>query len=125
MRAQLPVGALPGAPTAAGKALLAWRDAWCEVVLEQPLRSYTDRTATGRQWLHRELDRTRARGFAVEDREFQADTRSGAVPVFGGDEAVAALGVVAPADRLPSDRQREIAEIAGRCAAGLSVDLVA
>jgi IclR family transcriptional regulator, acetate operon repressor len=111
--------------TASGKALLAWRDAWCEAVLEQPLASFTDRTATGRDWLRRELDRTRARGFAVEDRELRAASRGVAVPVFGVGEAVAALGVVAPAERLPPDLQREIAEIAGRCAARISARLVA
>jgi DNA-binding IclR family transcriptional regulator len=94
-------------------------------VLKQPLRSFTDRTLTGPDWLQRELARTRARGFAVEDREFQADTRGVAVPVFGGDEAVAALGVVAPAERLPPDRQREIADIVGLAAAELSTRLVA
>jgi IclR family acetate operon transcriptional repressor len=114
---------VPAHCTASGKALLAWRDAWCDAVLEQPLRSFTDRTATGRAWLRRELDRTRARGFAVEDRQFDADSRGVAVPVFSGDEAVAALGVVAPAERLAADRQRAIAEIAGRCAARLSADL--
>jgi IclR family transcriptional regulator, acetate operon repressor len=111
--------------TASGKALLAWRDSWREAVLEQPLRSFTDRTLTNRQWLRRELGRTRARGFAVEDREFQVDTRGVAVPIFGGAEAVAALGVVAPAERLPPDRQREIAAIAGRTAAQLSTRMVA
>jgi DNA-binding IclR family transcriptional regulator len=111
--------------TASGKALLAWRDSWREAVLKQPLPSVTDRTLTGPDWLRRELARSQARGFAVEDREFQAVTRGVAVPVFGGDEAVAALGVVAPAERLPPDRQREIAEIAGRAAAQLATRLVA
>jgi DNA-binding IclR family transcriptional regulator len=111
--------------TASGKALLAWRDAWREAVLEQPLRSFTDRTVTGPEWFRRELDRTRARGFAVEDREFDADTRGVAVPVFDGQQAVAALGIIAPAERLPPNRQREVAEAAGRYAARLSLDVVA
>jgi DNA-binding IclR family transcriptional regulator len=109
--------------TASGKALLAWRDAWRNAVLEQPLRSFTDRTLTGPEWLRRELGRTRARGFAVEDREYQAHTRGIAVPVFDGEHAVAALGVVAAVDRLPPDRQREIAELAGRTAARLSSEV--
>jgi IclR family transcriptional regulator, acetate operon repressor len=90
--------------TASGKALLAWRDAWRDAVLEQPLRSFTDRTLTGPEWLRRELGRTRSRGFAVEDREYQVTTRGLAVPVFDGEQAVAAPGVVAPADRLSPGR---------------------
>jgi IclR family KDG regulon transcriptional repressor len=109
--------------TASGKALLAWRDAWCDAVLEQPLSSFTERTLTGPEWLRRELGRTRSRGFAVEDREYQLTTRGVAVPVFDGDEAVAALGIVAPVDRLPPDRQAEIAQIAGQAAARLASDL--
>jgi DNA-binding IclR family transcriptional regulator len=68
--------------TATGKALLAWRDTWREAVLEQPLRSFTDRTMTGPDWLRRELARTQHRGFAVEDREFQV-----------GDSAIPLLDV--------------------------------
>jgi IclR family KDG regulon transcriptional repressor len=109
--------------TASGKALLAWRDAWREVVLEQTLSSFTERTLTGPAWLRRELIRTRARGFAVEDREYQVNTRGVAVPVFDGEQAIAALGVVAPADRLPPQRQAQIAEIAGLAAARFAQDL--
>ena len=33
--------------TAAGKALLAWRESWRDAVLAEPLESFTDRTTTG------------------------------------------------------------------------------
>ena len=85
--------------TAAGKALLAWRESWREAVLAQPLASFTERTTTGPESLRRELARTVARGYSVEDREYEADTRGLAAPVFAETgEAVAALAVVAPAD---------------------------
>ena len=88
--------------TASGKALLAWREAWREAVLAQPLTPFTDRTATGRQWLGRELARIVARGYAIEDREFDARARGVAAPVISASgEPVAALAVVAPASRLP------------------------
>lgn len=110
--------------TAAGKALLAWRERWREAVLAQPLRSFTDRTMTGPDWLRRELGRTVARGYSIEDREYEPDTRGLAAPVVSDSgETVAALGVVAPAARLPAERYREIGEAVMRAAVALSGDL--
>ena len=57
--------------TAAGKALLAWRESWRDAVLEQPLASFTERTNVGPESLRRELARTVARGYSVEDREYE------------------------------------------------------
>ena len=91
--------------TAAGKALLAWREGWREAVLEQPLESFTDRTNTGPESLRRELARTVARGYSIEDREYEGDTRGLAAPVFDETgEAMAALAVVAPVEQLQADR---------------------
>ena len=71
----------------------------------QPLESFTERTTVGPESLRRELARTVARGYAVEDREYEPDTRGLAAPVFAETgEAVAALAVVAPLERLPADR---------------------
>lgn len=86
--------------TAAGKALLAWRRSWQEAVLAEPLARFTDRTLVGPQWLRRELKRTVARGYAIEDREFDAEVRGVGVPLVIRGEAVAALAVVAPASHL-------------------------
>jgi IclR family transcriptional regulator, acetate operon repressor len=111
--------------TAAGKALLAWRKPWRDAVLEEPLAAFTDRTTTGPESLRRELGRTVARGYSVEDREYQPDARGIAAPVFSGDgdDAVAALAVVAPVTRLPAERFREIGEVVMDAAARLSADL--
>jgi DNA-binding IclR family transcriptional regulator len=110
--------------TAAGKALLAWRQPWREAVLTQTLASFTERTATGPEWLRKEAARTVARGYSIEDREFQPDSRALAAPVFSetGD-AVAALGLVAPASRLSADRYGELGEAVIRAARVLSEDL--
>jgi DNA-binding IclR family transcriptional regulator len=110
--------------TAAGKALLAWRQPWREAVLTQTLASFTERTATGPEWLRKEAARTVARGYSIEDREFQPDSRALAAPVFSetGD-AVAALGLVAPASRLSADRYGELGEAVIRAARALSEDL--
>lgn len=78
--------------TAAGKALLAWREPWRETVLERPLETYTDRTRTGPSALRREFGHIRARGYAIEDREYQPDTRALAAPVRYEKDTMAALG---------------------------------
>jgi DNA-binding IclR family transcriptional regulator len=110
--------------TAAGKALLAWRESWREAVLAEPLESFTDRTTTGPESLRRELGRTVARGYAVEDREYEPDTRGLAAPVFGeAGEAVAALAVVAPTADMPADRYSEFGDALMGAAAGLSSEL--
>jgi DNA-binding IclR family transcriptional regulator len=110
--------------TAAGKALLAWRESWREAVLGESLESFTDRTTTGPESLRRELGRTVARGYAVEDREYEPDTRGLAAPVFGeAGEAVAALAVVAPTADMPADRYSEFGDALMGAAAGLSSDL--
>jgi DNA-binding IclR family transcriptional regulator len=110
--------------TAAGKALLAWRDGWRDAVLEQPLASFTERTSVGPESLRRELARTVARGYSVEDREYDLATRGLAAPVFAeGGEAVAALAVVAPVERLQADRYGEVGAAVMRAAASLSAEL--
>jgi DNA-binding IclR family transcriptional regulator len=110
--------------TAAGKALLAWRQPWRDAVLDQRLESFTDRTTVGPEALRRELARTVARGYAVEDREHEADTRGVAAPVFSDrGEAIAALAVVAPLARLPAERYREIGAAVMRAADELSAEL--
>jgi IclR family acetate operon transcriptional repressor len=115
---------VPCHATAAGKALLAWREGWREAVLEQPLASFTDRTNAGPESLRRELARTVARGYSVEDREYEGATRGLAAPVFNDTgEAVAALAVVAPVEELQADRYTEVGAAVMRSAAALSAEL--
>jgi IclR family KDG regulon transcriptional repressor len=115
---------VPSHCTAAGKALLAWREPWREAVLTQPLESFTERTLTGPEFLRKELGRTVARGYSVEDREYAPDTRGLAAPVVSDSgETLAALGVVAPVARLPADSYRELGETVMRAATSLSRDL--
>jgi DNA-binding IclR family transcriptional regulator len=110
--------------TAAGKALLAWREPWREVVLTQRLEAFTERTTVGPEALRRELARTVVRGYAVEDREYEPDTRGVAAPVFDDSgDAVAAIAVAAPVERLPAERYGEIGAAVTGAAASLSEQL--
>jgi IclR family transcriptional regulator, acetate operon repressor len=110
--------------TAAGKALLAWREPWREEVLTQRLESFTERTTVGPEALRRELARTVVRGYAVEDREHEPDTRGLAAPVFSDKgEAVAAIAVTAPVARLPAERYGAIGATVVGAAGDLSEEL--
>jgi DNA-binding IclR family transcriptional regulator len=107
--------------TAAGKALLAWREPWRDGILTQPLEAFTERTIVGPVFLRRELARTAARGYSVEDGEFEPHTRGVAAPVFSATgEAVAAIAVVAPLARLPAERYPELGTAVVSAAGALS-----
>jgi DNA-binding IclR family transcriptional regulator len=89
---------IPSHCTAAGKALLSRRAPWRDSVLSEPLEGFTGRTVTDPDLLRAELEDIRERGYALEQGEFQDGVHAAASPVFAADgEAVAALGVSAPA----------------------------
>ena len=74
--------------------------------------------------MRRELARTVARGYSVEDREYEVDTRGLAAPVFNDTgEAVAALAVVAPVEELQADRYTAVGAAVMSSAAALSAEL--
>jgi DNA-binding IclR family transcriptional regulator len=92
--------------TATGKVLLAFDR---RELPPEPLRAYTQRTITSREALADELERVRARGFAVAVGEREEDLNAVAAPVFGADGALAAiLSVQGPAPRF-GGREREAA----------------
>ncbi|SFK46637.1 IclR family transcriptional regulator [Cellulomonas sp. KH9] len=95
--------------SATGKAILSVAGAaTVERVVTAGLPSATGRTITDPGELRAELVRTRRRGFAVDDRELDADLRAVAAPVLdhtGG--VVGALALVAPAARMPAAAVQE------------------
>jgi DNA-binding IclR family transcriptional regulator len=112
---------VPSHCTASGKALLAWREQWRDAVLDEPLESFTDRTLTGPESLRRQLGHTRARGYAIEDREYDPETRGIAAPVLSSTgEAIAAIAVIATTTRLPTETIATVAEAVIRAATALS-----
>ncbi len=110
--------------TASGKALLAWRERWRETVLARPLESFTERTLTGPESLRRHLAHTVARGYAIEDREHEPDTRGIAAPVVATTgQTVAAVAVAVPLARLPTETISSAAEAVVSAATALSETL--
>lgn len=106
---------------ASGKTLLAFARAG---VLEHylgrhELEALTPHTITDLAALHAELERTRARGYAVDEEEFTAGVSCVAAPVLDGGIAIAAYTVAAPTARF-EERRDELIAVTCRIAAQAS-----
>lgn len=86
---------VPAHCTAVGKALLSHRDAWRESVLSAPLERHTPSTIIDADVLRADVDRTRERGYALEQEEHEEGIAGVAAPVFAHGEALAAIGFTA------------------------------
>ncbi len=110
---QLAGSRVPIHTSAMGKCLLAFAPPGADVdVLSglPRLTRFTDRTITRRDWLAADLQRTRERGWALNDEERNPGVRAVAAPVLDSvGSAVAAVAVQGPAMRLPDDRLASIA----------------
>jgi DNA-binding IclR family transcriptional regulator len=111
--------------TATGKALLAWleRAEW-RALVSVPLRRCTDRTIVTLGDLATELAKARARGFAIDEEEYQRDVRCVAAPVFDNKGAVvASVGVSCPAEHLTGKRLGEVGALVRDAAARVTLSL--
>ena len=127
LRAFFPPGTLsPLHASGIGKALLAWFDPprRADFLARAELDRFTARTITSADRLAEDLERIRARGYALDDEEKAEGMRCVAAPVFDATgEAVAGLSVSGPVSRVtPGDAGRLGAEVS-RAAAALSAAL--
>lgn len=101
-----PIGALsPLHCTALGKAFLAFGRA--QMPEDQP--AFTPRTLTTRRALLDEIERTRARGYSIDDEEFAPGIRCVARPIYDDAGAmIAAIGVSGPSVRVTDARLHEL-----------------
>lgn len=99
---------LPGTATAMSKAILAWlpKDRADEIIKLEGLLRRGPNAISDPDEYRRELEATRARGYALELEEFQEGANGVAAPVFSGQggDPVAVLGITGPTYRLPPDR---------------------
>lgn len=102
-------GRAPASCVATGKALLAHAP---EAVLNrvvETLKRYTPRTITNGDALRKELRRVRDVGYAVNRGEWRETVCGLAAPIFDvRGEAIAAIGISGPIERLTSSRLREL-----------------
>lgn len=96
--------------SAMGKCLLAFGPNPTRDVDRLALDAVTDKTITSKKALTAELERTRDRGWALNDEERNPGVRAVAAPVVGPDgRAVAAIAVQGPTLRLTDDRLADLA----------------
>jgi IclR family acetate operon transcriptional repressor len=99
--------------TALGKCLLCRlpRQEIEPILKSHPLRPATPRTIRDRSTFYRELERVRARGFALDNQEDSQGVRCLAAPILTptGD-VCASMSISGPAARVTPRRDREIAE---------------
>ncbi|MDB5851334.1 MAG: transcriptional regulator, IclR family [Rhodoferax sp.] len=93
--------------TAAGKAILAYLEParQRELLATLPLAAFTAQTLTTLDPLRAELDLVRARGYAIEMREFEEDSVALAAPVFDIEgRPIGAVSIASRADRMDEAR---------------------
>lgn len=117
-------GKAPAFCVATGKAMLAFQH---DTVIEQACEnavSFTTRTVTDPVAIREELRRVRERGYAVNRGEWRGGAFGLAVAVRNAEGGVeAAIGISAPADRLPDSRIRELVPLVIRLGAEMSTAL--
>ena len=92
-------------------------------IFKLELRSFTPHTIVDRAVLQRALDEARERGFVIDDEEYDDGVRCVAVPVGGMSDAIAAISVSAPANRLARQRCLELVPLLRRSAQELAASV--
>ncbi|MEM0937335.1 MAG: HTH-type transcriptional regulator BhcR [Pseudomonadota bacterium] len=127
LRAFFPPGTLsPLHASGIGKALLAWfdPDQRAAYFARAELTRFTGHTLTSRDALAEDLDRIRARGYAVDNEERSTGMRCVAAPVFDASgAAVAGLSVSGPVSRVTLEATARLGSDVARAAAALSAAL--
>jgi DNA-binding IclR family transcriptional regulator len=115
----------PAYCTAEGLAMLAFRPPGVvDGIVARGLAPRTAKTRTDPGQLQRTLAAVRERGYAVEDEESEAGMRSIAAPIWNAArEAVAAVGVAGPVQRLPDEVLASFVPHVVRTAEAISVRL--
>jgi IclR family acetate operon transcriptional repressor len=112
--------------SALGKALLAWGPAGRvdEVVAHRGLPRFTEHTLVTRAELEADLERSRERGFTLDDEESAVGLRCVGAPVWGASgHVVAALSLSAPAQRVPLEAVATVAPAVTETANAISHEL--
>jgi DNA-binding IclR family transcriptional regulator len=108
--------------TAMGKMLLAHSDtSVLDAVVQHGMQARTEHTIVEPEALRAEMERARAEGYAIDDRENECEIRCVGAPVFDhrGD-VVAAISISGPATRMPLERLEGLASVVRNAAAEIS-----
>jgi DNA-binding IclR family transcriptional regulator len=112
--------------TSVGKAILAFlpEERMNDVIRRTRFERYTHRTIGSSEALRAEIEKTRRRGYAVDDEEFEEGLRCIAVPVLDSQRfPVAAVSVSGPSFRVTAQKLPSIANHLLQCVRGISLDM--
>ncbi len=115
----------PAHCSSGGKAILAFSaPAVVELVIASGLERYTPATLTTRAAFLQDLQRTRRRGYSINNGEYTDSLAAAAAPIWdNATKLVGAVAVAGPAYRLAGPALRHSAEAARATAAGISRQL--
>jgi DNA-binding IclR family transcriptional regulator len=112
--------------TSVGKAMLAFlpEERLNDILGRLRFERYTSHTISTAEALRAEIEKTRRRGYAVDDEEFEEGLRCIAVPVLDAQRLpVAAVSVSGPSFRVTAQKLPTIANHLLQCVRGISVDM--
>jgi DNA-binding IclR family transcriptional regulator len=112
--------------TSVGKAILAFlpEERIADVLRRVRFERFTTRTIVTPEALRTEIEKTRRRGYAVDDEEFEEGLRCIAVPVLDAQRLpVAAVSVSGPSFRVTAQKLPTIANHLLQCVRAISVDM--
>jgi DNA-binding IclR family transcriptional regulator len=112
--------------TSVGKAILAFlpEERINDIIRRTRFERYTHRTIASSEALRTEIEKTRRRGYAVDDEEFEEGLRCIAVPVLDAQRLpVAAVSVSGPSFRVTAQKLPSIANHLLQCVRGISLDM--
>ncbi len=112
--------------TALGKALIAWLppEELQQIARRCDLSPLTPRTITSLEEFFRELERTRERGYGLDDEEHSRGGRCVGAPIFDHmGQPVAAVSLSTPIERLPLAEVPAVAEMVRDTAKAISLGL--
>lgn len=117
--------AVPLYCTSSGRCFIAFGDAALRRdALRGPLGPWTRFTITDRAVLEAEIERVRAVGFAIDDRQILEHARAAAAPIFGADgEVLSCVVVIGPSMRVTRAKARTIAKSVRETARRVSREL--
>lgn len=114
-------GRAPAYCTASGKALLAWQPAETVRAVAGVIQRQTAETISSLAALTKELAGVRTLGYAINAGEFRDNVAGLAAPVrLGNGEAIAAVGISGPLDRLRPRKLKSLAPAVMDAAAGVA-----
>jgi IclR family transcriptional regulator, KDG regulon repressor len=112
--------------TSVGKAILAFlpEERINDILRRTKFEKFTQRTIASAEALRTEIEKTRRRGYAVDDEEFEEGLRCIAVPLLDAQRLpVGAVSVSGPSFRVTAQKLPSIANHLVHCVRGISADM--